>query len=100
MNLENRISVPVSVTRYYCDVCGAEFSSQSEAYAHEDSTYSLAMESGDMSLIHSGHYSRTETTDNRYWETVTICEAYDETIIDVPAWDEYRTVCSGCGATG
>lgn len=94
------ISVPVSFTKYYCDVCGAEFSSQSEAYAHEDATYSIAMESGDMSLIHSGHYSRTETTDNGYWETVIVSEANNETIIDEPAWDEYRTVCSVCGATG
>ena len=57
------VSVPVTTVTYCCDVCGAEFASQDAAYAHENATYKSAMESGDMSLIHSGHYSRTVTED-------------------------------------
>ena len=76
-----------------------EFSSQADAYAHEDATYQAAIEANDMSLIHAGHYSIEEYLDQGYYETVVIQDAYDETVIDQPAWEEHIFRCSGCGAT-
>lgn len=93
------ISMPVEIQHFYCDVCHKEFSSQAEAYAHEDATYQAALEANDMSLIHAGHYSIEETVDQGYYETVVVREAYDETIIDQPAWEEHIFRCSTCGAT-
>ena len=92
------VSVPVEVQHFYCDVCHKEFSSQAEAYAHEDATYQAALEANDMSLIHAGHYSIEETVDQGYYETIVVREAYDETIIDQPAWEEHVFRCSICGA--
>ena len=94
------VSVPVEISRFYCDVCHMEFFSQADAYAHEDATYQAAIEANDMSLIHSGHYSVEETVDQGYYETVTVKEAWDETVVDEPAWDEHRFRCTVCGATG
>ena len=96
---ERWVSVPVTIQHFYCDVCHMEFSSQSDAYAHEDATYQAAIEANDMSLIHAGHYSIEEYLDQGYYETVVIQEAYDETVIDQPAWEEHIFRCSGCGAT-
>ena len=93
------VSVPVLIQHFYCDVCHMEFSSQADAYAHEDATYQAAIEANDMSLIHAGHYSVEEYIDQGYYETVVIREAYDETVIDQPAWEEYIFRCSVCGAT-
>ena len=93
------VSVPVLIQHFYCDVCHVEFSSQADAYAHEDATYQAAIEANDMSLIHAGHYSVEEYIDQGYYETVVICEAYDETVIDQPAWEEHIFRCSVCGAT-
>ena len=93
------IPVITVVQHIYCDVCHREFSSQTEAYAHEQATYQAAIESGDMSLIHAGHYTVEEYIDNGYWQTVTVREAWDETVIDEPAWEEHIFRCSGCGAT-
>ena len=53
-----------------------------------------------MSLAHSGHTLMKETTDNGYYETVIVGEAYDEEIVDQPAWEEHVMRCSICGATG
>lgn len=92
------VSVPVLIQHFYCDVCHMEFSSQTDAYAHEDATYQAAIEANDMSLIHAGHYSVEEYIDQGYYETVVIREAYDETIIDQPAWEEHVFRCSICGA--
>ena len=94
------VSDPVRITKYMCGVCGAEFDTQAEAYAHEDATYERAMETGDMSLIHSGHHTETQTIDRGWYETVTVREAYDETVTDVPAWEEHITRCADCGAEG
>ena len=33
-----------------------------------------------------------------YYETIVVREAYDETIIDQPAWEEHVFRCSICGA--
>ena len=96
---ERWVSVPVMIQHFYCDVCHMEFSSQADAYAHEDATYQAAIEANDMSLIHAGHYSIEEYLDQGYYETVVIQEAYDETVIDQPAWEEHIFRCSGCGAT-
>ena len=96
---ERWVSVPVTIQHFYCDVCHMEFSSQADAYAHEDATYQAAIEANDMSLIHAGHYSIEEFLDQGYYETVVIQEAYDETVIDQPAWEEHIFRCSGCGAT-
>lgn len=93
------VSVPVLIQHFYCDVCHMEFSSQADAYAHEDATYQAAIEANDMSLIHAGHYSVEEYLDQGYYETVVIREAYDETVIDQPAWEEHIFRCSVCGAT-
>ncbi len=93
------VSVPVLIQHFYCDVCHMEFSSQADAYAHEDATYQAAIEANDMSLIHAGHYSVEEYIDQGYYETVVIREAYDETVIDQPAWEEHIFRCSVCGAT-
>ena len=93
------VSVPVLIQHFYCDVCHMEFSSQADAYAHEDATYQAAIEANDMSLIHAGHYSVEEYIDQGYYETVVIREAYDETVIDQPAWEEHIFRCSICGAT-
>ena len=91
------VSVTEEVNHFYCDVCLVEFSTQAEAYAHEDATMEAAIQANDMSLAHSGHSLITETVDNGYWETVTVQEAYDETVTDEPAWDEHIFVCSSCG---
>lgn len=96
---ERWVSVPVMIQHFYCDVCHMEFSSQADAYAHEDASYQAAIEANDMSLIHAGHYSIEEYLDQGYYETVVIQEAYDETVIDQPAWEEHIFRCSGCGAT-
>ena len=96
---ERWVSVPVLIQHFYCDVCHMEFSSQADAYAHEDATYQAAIEANDMSLIHAGHYSVEEYIDQGYYETVVIREAYDETVIDQPAWEEHIFRCSVCGAT-
>ena len=96
---ERWVSVPVMVQHFYCDVCHKEFSSQADAYAHEDATYQAAIEANDMSLIHAGHYSVEEYLDQGYYETVVVHEAYDETVIDQPAWEEHIFRCSVCGAT-
>ena len=93
------VSVPVLIQHFYCDVCHMEFSSQADAYAHEDATYQAAIEANDMSLIHAGHYSVEEYIDQGYYETVVTREAYDETVIDQPAWEEHIFRCSVCGAT-
>lgn len=94
------VSVPVETQRFYCDVCNLEFTTQADAYAHEDATYRAAVEANDMSLIHAGHYSIEEITDEGYYETVIVREAYDETVVDVPAWDEHVFRCTVCGETG
>ena len=99
MTEQRWVSVPVKINHYYCDVCRKEFSTQEEAYAHEDATYVAAMDANDMSLIHSGHSMITETVDQGYYETVVIQEAYDEVITDSPAWEEHILRCSICGAT-
>ncbi|MBR0451929.1 MAG: hypothetical protein IJI78_08045 [Oscillospiraceae bacterium] len=96
---ERWVSAPVLIQHFYCDVCHMEFSSQADAYAHEDATYQAAIEANDMSLIHAGHYSVEEYIDQGYYETVVIREAYDETVIDQPAWEEHIFRCSVCGAT-
>ena len=96
---ERWVSVPVLIQHFYCDVCHKEFSSQADAYAHEDATYQAAIEANDMSLIHAGHYSIEEYIDQGYYETVVVREAYDETITDQPAWEEHVFRCSVCGAT-
>ena len=96
---EHWVSVPVMVQHFYCDVCHKEFSSQADAYAHEDATYQAAIEANDMSLIHAGHYSVEEHLDQGYYETVVVHEAYDETVVDQPAWEEHIFRCSVCGAT-
>jgi len=96
---ERWVSVPVMIQHFYCDVCHKEFSSQADAYAHEDATYQAAIEANDMSLIHAGHYSVEEYLDQGYYETVVVQEAYDETVIDQPAWEEHIFRCSVCGAT-
>ena len=96
---ERWVSVPVTIQHFYCDVCHMEFSSQADAYAHEDASYQAAIEANDMSLIHAGHYLIEEYLDQGYYETVVIQEAYDETVIDQPAWEEHIFRCSGCGAT-
>ena len=96
---ERWVSVPVLIQHFYCDVCHMEFSSQADAYAHEDATYQAAIEANDMSLIHAGHYSVEEYLDQGYYETVVIREAYDETVIDQPAREEHIFRCSVCGAT-
>ncbi|MDO5139557.1 MAG: hypothetical protein Q4D71_13995, partial [Oscillospiraceae bacterium] len=57
---ERWVSVPAMIQHIYCDVCHKEFSSQADAYAHEDATYQAAIEANDMSLIHAGHYSIEE----------------------------------------
>ena len=92
------VSVPVLIQHFYCDVCHIEFYSQADAYAHEDATYQAALEANDMSLIHAGHYSIEETVDQGYYETIVVREAYDETIIDQPTWEEHVFRCSICGA--
>ena len=84
---------------YYCDVCRQRFSSQEEVYAHEDATTAAAIEAGDMSLAHSGHSTMVDRQDHGYYETVVVQEAYDETIVDKPAWEEHIFRCSICGAT-
>lgn len=94
------VSVPVTVTTYVCDVCGKVSDSQAEAYAHEDATYQKAMETGDFSSVHTGHTIVTGTVDNGYYETVTVAEAWDETVADSPSWEEKRTYCEVCGAEG
>lgn len=96
---ERWVSVPVMIQHIYCDVCHKEFSNQADAYAHEDATYQAAIEANDMSLIHAGHYSIEEYIDQGYYETVVVCEAYDETVIDQPTWEEHIFRCSVCGAT-
>ena len=96
---ERWVSVPVMIQHFYCDVCHKEFSSQADAYAHEDATYQAAIEANDMSLIHAGHYSVEEYLDQGYYETVVVHEAYDETVVDQPAWEEHIFRCSVCGAT-
>ena len=96
---ERWVSVPVMIQHFYCDVCYKEFSSQADAYAHEDATYQAAIEANDMSLIHAGHYSIEEYIDQGYHETIVVREAYDETVIDQPAWEEHIFRCSVCGAT-
>ena len=96
---ERWVSVPVMIQHIYCDVCHKEFSSQADAYAHEDATYQAAIEANDMSLIHAGHYAIEEYIDQGYYETVVVREAYDETVIDQPAWEEHIFRCSVCGAT-
>jgi len=96
---ERWVSVPVIIQHFYCDVCHREFSSQADAYAHEDATYQAAIEANDMSLIHAGHYLVEEYIDQGYYKTVVVHEAYDETVIDQPAWEEHIFRCSGCGAT-
>ncbi len=93
------VSVPERINHFYCDKCRMEFATQEEIYAHEDASYEAAMETGDFSLIHSGHYMITETVDHGYYETVTVAEAYDETVIDQPAWEEHGLVCRICGLT-
>ena len=96
---ERWVSVPAMIQHIYCDVCHKEFSSQADAYAHEDATYQAAIEANDMSLIHAGHYAIEEYIDQGYYETVVVREAYDETVIDQPAWEEHIFRCSVCGAT-
>ena len=97
---ERWVSVPVTVNHFYCDVCLMEFSSQADAYAHEDATMEEAIQANDMSLAHSGHSLIQETVENGYYETVILQEEYDETVIDEPEWDEHRFVCPLCGAEG
>ena len=94
------VSVPETTVHYICDVCGARFSTQGEIFAHEDATTETAIAEGNMSLAHSGHTLMKETTDNGYYETVIVSEAYDEEIVDQPAWEEHVMRCSMCGATG
>ena len=94
------VSVPETTVYYICDVCGARFSTQGEIFAHEDATTEAAIAEGNMSLAHSGHTLMKETTDNGYYETVIVSEAYDEEIVDQPAWEEHVMRCSICGATG
>ena len=94
------VSVPETVITYVCDVCGKEFSSQAEVYAHEDATYSKAIETGDFSGVHTGHTTVFNTVENGHYETVTLEEARDETVTDSPAWEEKHTYCEVCGAEG
>ena len=94
------VSVPETVITYVCDVCGKEFSSQADIYAHEDATYQKAMETGDFSGVHTGHTTVFSTVDNGYYETVTVEEARDETVTDSPGWEEKHTYCEVCGAEG
>ena len=94
------VSVPETVIIYVCDVCGKEFSSQAEVYAHEDATYSKAIETGDFSGVHTGHTTVFNSVDNGQYETVILEEARDETVTDSPAWEERHTYCAECGAEG
>ena len=96
---ERWVSVPVRINHYICNTCRKEFTTQEEAYAHEDATYMAAIAANDMSLAHSGHSVISETVDQGYYETVVVKEAYDETVIDSPAWEEHRLRCTGCGET-
>ena len=94
------VSVPETVITYVCDVCGKEFSSQADIYAHEDATYQKAMETGDFSGVHTGHNTVFSTVDNGHYETVIVEEARDETVTDSPGWEEKHTYCEVCGAEG
>lgn len=84
---------------FVCDTCGARFATQQEAYAHEDATMEEAIEANDMTLFHPGHTSLIERTEDGYYETVILQEAYDEVIVDQPAWEEHIFRCPVCGAT-
>ena len=96
---ERWVSVPVRINHYICNTCRKEFTTQEEAYAHEDATYMAAIDANDMSLAHSGHSVISETVDQGYYETVVVKEAYDETVTDSPAWEEHILRCIGCGET-
>ena len=96
---ERWVSVLVRINHYICNACRKEFTTQEEAYAHEDATYMAAIDANDMSLAHSGHSVISETVDQGYYETVVIREAYDETVIDSSAWEEHRLRCTVCGET-
>ena len=96
---ERWVSVVHETMYFFCDTCGKRFSSQQEAYAHEDATMEAAIDTNDMTLFHPGHSSVIERTDDGYYETFVTKEAYDEVIIDEPAWEEYILRCKDCGAT-
>ena len=96
---ERWVSVPVRINHYICNTCRKEFTTQEEAYAHEDATYMAAIDANDMSLAHSGHSVISETVDQGYYETVVVKEVYDEIVIDSPAWEEHILRCTGCGET-
>ena len=96
---ERWVSVIHETMYFCCDTCGKRFSSQQEAYAHEDATMEAAIEANDMTLFHPGHSSVIERTDDGYYETVVTNEAYDELIVDEPAWEEHFLRCKDCGAT-
>ena len=96
---ERWVSVPVRINHYICNTCRKEFTTQEEAYAHEDATYMAAIDANDMSLAHSGHSVISETVDQGYYATVVVKEAYDETVIDSPTWEEHILRCAGCGET-
>ena len=96
---ERRVSVIHETMYFCCDTCGKRFSSQQEAYAHEDATMEAAIEANDMTLFHPGHSSVIERTDDGYYETVVTNGAYDELIVDEPAWEEHFLRCKDCGAT-
>ena len=57
-----------------------------------DSAAALATPSAEL-------FAEALRTDIDYYETVEIREAYDETVIDQPAWEEHIFRCSSCGAT-
>ena len=96
---ERWVSVLVRINHFICNTCRKEFTTQEEAYAHEDATYMAAIDANDMNLAHSGHSVISETLDQGYYETVVVREAYDETVIDSPAWEEHILRCNGCGET-
>ena len=96
---EQWVSVIHETMYFCCDTCGKRFSSQQEAYAHEDATMEAAIDANDMTLFHPGHSSVIERTDDGHYETVVIKEAYDEVIVDEPAWEEHILRCKDCGAT-
>ena len=41
---ERWVSVPVRINHYICNTCRKEFTTQEEAYAHEDATYMAAID--------------------------------------------------------
>ena len=97
---EDRWVPIIHETMYFCcDTCGKRFSSQQEAYAHEDATMEAAIDANDMTLFHPGHSSFIERIDDGYYETVVTGEAYDEVIVDEPTWEEHILRCKDCGAT-